>query len=176
MCLLDRVSQSVNHLRILGACCGKVAEILVSNAQHRGDQGAAFIGAQGDVLDLGRLLALDLRGRIDEPRGACGKWIGIAPIAQAPAGQQSGDGGRRSSRREVDPQLLAALLLRFLRLSSERAREHATPAQVVFRFAQAVGMLPLTGTSDPEHMVQDLASHALALSPDEVRTIESLSG
>ena len=52
----------------------------------------------------------------------------------------------------------------------------ATPAQVVFRFAQAVGMLPLTGTSDPEHMVQDLASHALTLSPDEVRTIESLSG
>ena len=56
------------------------------------------------------------------------------------------------------------------------AREHATPAQVVFRFAQAVGMLPLTGTSDSEHMVQDLASHALTLSPDEVRTIESLSG
>jgi len=56
------------------------------------------------------------------------------------------------------------------------AREHATPAQVVFRFAHAVGMLPLTGTSDPEHMVQDLASHALALSPDEVRTIEALSG
>jgi len=56
------------------------------------------------------------------------------------------------------------------------AREHATPAQVVLRFAHAVGMLPLTGTSDPEHMVQDLASHAVALSPDEVRTIESLSG
>ena len=56
------------------------------------------------------------------------------------------------------------------------AREHSTPAQVVFRFARAVGMLPLTGTSDPEHMVQDLASPALALSPDEVRTIESLSG
>ena len=32
-------------------------------------------------------------------------------------------------------------------------------------------MLPLTGTSDPEHMVQDLASHAVTLSPDEVRTI-----
>jgi diketogulonate reductase-like aldo/keto reductase len=56
------------------------------------------------------------------------------------------------------------------------AREHATPAQVVFRFARAVGMLPLTGTSDSEHMVQDRASHALTLSPDEVRTIESLSG
>ncbi|MGH7413043.1 MAG: aldo/keto reductase family protein [Candidatus Rokuibacteriota bacterium] len=56
------------------------------------------------------------------------------------------------------------------------ARSPATPAQVVFRFAHAVGMLPLTGTSVPEHMKQDLASHALALSADEVRAIESLAG
>jgi aryl-alcohol dehydrogenase-like predicted oxidoreductase len=45
----------------------------------------------------------------------------------------------------------------------------------VFRFAQAVGMLPLTGTSDPEHMKQDLASRELPLSADEVRAIESLA-
>ena len=56
------------------------------------------------------------------------------------------------------------------------ARGKATPAQVVFRFAQAVGMLPLTGTSDAEHMKQDLASHDLALSADEVRAVESLAG
>jgi diketogulonate reductase-like aldo/keto reductase len=56
------------------------------------------------------------------------------------------------------------------------ARSKATPAQVVFRFAQAVGILPLTGTSDPEHMKQDLASRHLALSADEARAIESLSG
>ena len=56
------------------------------------------------------------------------------------------------------------------------ARGPATPAQVVFRFAQAIGMLPLTGTTDPEHMKQDLASHALALSADEVQAIESLVG
>ena len=56
------------------------------------------------------------------------------------------------------------------------ARERATPAQVVFRFALAVGMLPLTGTSDREHMAQDLASAALTLSPDEVETIESMAG
>ncbi len=56
------------------------------------------------------------------------------------------------------------------------AREKATPAQVVFRFARAVGMLPLTGTSDAEHMRQDLASVRLALSPDEVQAIESLAG
>src|SRR6266849_3502442 len=56
------------------------------------------------------------------------------------------------------------------------ARGKVTPAQVVFRFAQAVGMLPLTGTSDAEHMKQDLASRDLSLSADEVRAIESLAG
>jgi len=56
------------------------------------------------------------------------------------------------------------------------ARESATPAQVVFRFALAVGMLPLTGTSDPRHMEQDLASGALVMTDDEVAAIESLSG
>ncbi len=56
------------------------------------------------------------------------------------------------------------------------ARLGATPAQVVFRFAQAIGMLPLTGTSDADHMTQDLASRELALSADDVRTIESLAG
>ena len=52
----------------------------------------------------------------------------------------------------------------------------ATPAQIVFAFAQQVGMLPMTGTSSPEHMTQDLASLALQLKPDEVGQIESLAG
>lgn len=56
------------------------------------------------------------------------------------------------------------------------AREDITPAQVIFAFARAAGMLPLTGTSSAEHMKLDLASSALALSPDAVRSIESLSG
>jgi diketogulonate reductase-like aldo/keto reductase len=51
----------------------------------------------------------------------------------------------------------------------------ASPAQVVFRFAQAVGMLPLTGTTDVDHMRQDLASSALTLSVEEVRAIEDLA-
>src|SRR5262245_1519491 len=54
-------------------------------------------------------------------------------------------------------------------------REAATPAQVVFRFALAVGMLPLTGTTDEDHMQQDLTSRALALSPDEVRAIDDIA-
>jgi len=61
-------------------------------------------------------------------------------------------------------------------VASIAARNKATRAQVVFRFAQAVGMLPLTGTTDAEHMQQDLASRALPLSADEVSAIESLAG
>jgi diketogulonate reductase-like aldo/keto reductase len=67
-------------------------------------------------------------------------------------------------------------VLRHRLVAGLAARGQVTPAQVVFRFAQAVGMLPLTGTSDAEHMKQDLASHDLALSADEVRAIESLAG
>jgi diketogulonate reductase-like aldo/keto reductase len=56
------------------------------------------------------------------------------------------------------------------------ARGQATPAQVVFRFAHSIGMLPLTGTTSAAHMQQDLASRDLTLSADEVQTIESLAG
>jgi diketogulonate reductase-like aldo/keto reductase len=56
------------------------------------------------------------------------------------------------------------------------ARVKANPAQVVFCFAQAVGMLPLTGTSSPEHMKQDLAAAAISLTAEELRAIESLAG
>ena len=61
-------------------------------------------------------------------------------------------------------------------VARDRGARGATPAQVVFRFALAVGMLPLTGTSDPEHMEQDLASGSLAMTDDEIAAIESLSG
>jgi diketogulonate reductase-like aldo/keto reductase len=56
------------------------------------------------------------------------------------------------------------------------ARLGATPAQVIFRFAQTIGMLPLTGTTSADHMKQDLASERLALSADETRAIETLAG
>ena len=56
------------------------------------------------------------------------------------------------------------------------AQLNATPAQVVFSFARAVGVLPLAGTSSPEHMKQDLASLKLTLPPDVRRAIESMAG
>lgn len=49
-----------------------------------------------------------------------------------------------------------------------------TAAQVVFRFALEVGMVPLTGTSDPRHMRADLDAIGFELEPEEVRAIEGL--
>ena len=55
------------------------------------------------------------------------------------------------------------------------ARVGRTPAQVVFRFALQVGMQPLTGTTDPEHMREDLGSYDFALAPEDLSLIEGLA-
>ncbi len=47
-------------------------------------------------------------------------------------------------------------------------------AQIVFRFAQQVGMLPLTGTTDPQHMRDDLQANRFSLTPDEMRRLETI--
>ena len=52
------------------------------------------------------------------------------------------------------------------------ARRGKTAPQIVFRFVQQVGMLPLTGTSTSEHMTQDLAIEDLDLGADELAQIE----
>ncbi len=52
------------------------------------------------------------------------------------------------------------------------ALHRATPAQIIFAFARGLGMLPLTGTSDPQHMAQDLAATAIELDRDELAAIE----
>jgi diketogulonate reductase-like aldo/keto reductase len=62
-------------------------------------------------------------------------------------------------------------------LIADLADKHeATPAQVIFAFARAAGILPLTGTSDTQHMRQDLASCEPKLSADAVRAIEEIAG
>ena len=53
-------------------------------------------------------------------------------------------------------------------------RVRRTPAQVVFRFAQQLGMLPLTGTTDPAHMREDLLGLDFDLTPAELVAIEGL--
>jgi diketogulonate reductase-like aldo/keto reductase len=52
-------------------------------------------------------------------------------------------------------------------------RYSKTAAQIVFRFAQQIGMLPLTGTTKLEHMRQDLAIDDFSLTADELALIES---
>jgi diketogulonate reductase-like aldo/keto reductase len=49
------------------------------------------------------------------------------------------------------------------------------PAQVIFRFAQQIGMLPLTGTSNEQHMKEDLQIGHVELSPAEVTRIEMIA-
>ncbi|HYL92286.1 MAG TPA: aldo/keto reductase, partial [Alphaproteobacteria bacterium] len=67
-------------------------------------------------------------------------------------------------------------VLRHRLIAELASRSGVTPAQIVFAFARAVGMLPLTGTTNADHMKQDLDSRDLTLSPDAVQAIESLAG
>lgn len=50
------------------------------------------------------------------------------------------------------------------------------PTQIVFRFSLDVGMLPLTGTSNADHMLADLAVADFRMEPAEVERIECLLG
>jgi len=67
-------------------------------------------------------------------------------------------------------------VLRHPLVTTLATRLNAAPAQIVFAFARAVGMLPLTGTSDATHMQQDLASLELTLPQEATQAIESLAG
>lgn len=67
-------------------------------------------------------------------------------------------------------------VLRHRLVAALAAQLNASPAQIVFAFARHVGMLPLTGTTNPEHMKQDLKSRSLELPPDAVNAIEAIAG
>ena len=65
-------------------------------------------------------------------------------------------------------------------LRAEKFREifmrvRRTPAQVVFRFALQVGMLPITGTTDVTHMREDLGAFDFELSQADVDAIERIA-
>ena len=47
-------------------------------------------------------------------------------------------------------------------------------AQVVFRFAMQIGMIPLTGTTNAQHMADDLRAERFTLTPDELTRIETI--
>lgn len=55
-------------------------------------------------------------------------------------------------------------------------RVGANPMQIIFRFALQMGMLPLTGTTDQQHMKDDLAVLTqFKLSQNDLQTIEALA-
>jgi len=61
-------------------------------------------------------------------------------------------------------------------IASLAARANTTPAQIVFSFARSIGILRLTGTTNAQHMKQDLASRDVKLPPEAVQVIESAAG
>jgi diketogulonate reductase-like aldo/keto reductase len=67
--------------------------------------------------------------------------------------------------RELDTPEVAAIVRRTGR----------TLAEVVFRFALAVGMIPLTGTSKLEHMKADLSSDHFELAESELDALEHVA-
>jgi diketogulonate reductase-like aldo/keto reductase len=54
-------------------------------------------------------------------------------------------------------------------------RLRAGPAQIIFRFAMQIGMLPLTGTTSQQHMKEDLQAEQISLSTDEIQRIEYIA-
>jgi len=53
-------------------------------------------------------------------------------------------------------------------------RYRVEPEQVIFRFAMQAGMVPLTGTTNLQHMKDDLRVYDFSLTPEEVELIESI--
>lgn len=54
------------------------------------------------------------------------------------------------------------------------AKHQAGLAQIVFRFSQQIGMLPLTGTTNQQHMKEDLQCERFTLAPEELALIETI--
>lgn len=60
-------------------------------------------------------------------------------------------------------------------LTTLAERNDCSPAQLIFRFAIAVGMIPLTGTTDEVHMQEDLEVFGIRLRAEEIDTIECIA-
>lgn len=57
-------------------------------------------------------------------------------------------------------------------IQSIAAKYKKTIPQVIFHFAKEIGMLPLTGTTNPQHMDEDLHLDDFQLTSEELRQIE----
>lgn len=60
-------------------------------------------------------------------------------------------------------------------IKSIAVKYRKTIPQVVFCFAKQIGILPLTGTSNRQHMHEDLDSDAFQLTVEELKQIETIS-
>lgn len=67
-------------------------------------------------------------------------------------------------------------LLRSPALIDVARRSGATPAQVLYRWAQRSGMLPLTGTTNPVHMREALEAEKVELDAEALATVEGIRG
>lgn len=53
---------------------------------------------------------------------------------------------------------------------------NATPAQTFYRFVMDLGICPLTGTTDPQHMKEDLAVLDMQMKPEDLANIRQVAG
>jgi diketogulonate reductase-like aldo/keto reductase len=60
----------------------------------------------------------------------------------------------------------------FIRSLAQKFKK--TTPQIIFRFAQQIGILPLTGTTSSNHMNEDLHLADFELSPEEIQYIEGM--
>jgi diketogulonate reductase-like aldo/keto reductase len=60
-------------------------------------------------------------------------------------------------------------------LTQIAARHGRSVSQIIFRFAFDIGMIPLTGTSNADHMQADLEVFDFRLDPAEIRRIDGLA-
>jgi len=54
------------------------------------------------------------------------------------------------------------------------AKYTRTAEQIFFAFVQSQGIIPITGTSSSEHMIQDLEASLITLAADEISEIDEL--
>lgn len=59
-------------------------------------------------------------------------------------------------------------------VASLLSRHSRSLPEIVFRFATQIGMLPLTGTSNLQHMKLDLSIFDFELAPEELQTLEAI--
>lgn len=65
--------------------------------------------------------------------------------------------------------------LRHPKLENLSKKHEKSIEQIIFRFSQQIGMLPLTGTTNLDHMKEDLAIHQFRLTDDEINFIENIA-